>query len=221
MKSNVLKVYSRATTGKGAARELRRQGLIPAIFYGRGREPVMLSLIYKDLQKFTKEEEGTSMLFTLETDEDKELNNKLAVLKELQRDPIDLQYIHADLQEVFSDQKITANVALHFVGEAIGVAQRGGILQPSLRTLEVECLPTQIPEYVEVDVGSLNIGDSLHVADLQLPVGVVAVSNSDLSVVTVSPPTVEKVAPAAEEALEEEAEAAEGKAKGGKEEAGE
>ncbi len=217
MKQNELKIYNRAATGKGAARKLRHQGLIPAIFYGRGREPTLLSLNTKDLRKLIKEEEGISMLFTLKIDDNGELNNKLAVLKELQRDPIHLQYIHVDLHEVFIDQKITASVGLHFVGDAIGVEQ-GGILQPNLRTLEVECLPTQIPEYVEVEVSSLDIGHSLHVADLQLPEGVVAISGSDLSVVTVSPPTVEKVAAPVEEKPEEEAEAAEEKPQGKKEE---
>jgi large subunit ribosomal protein L25 len=222
MKSNPLKVYPRDATGKGAARKLRHRGLIPAIFYGRDREPVLLSLNCEDLQNYTQEEEGTSMLFTLEIDENGELNNKLAVLKELQRDPIDLRFIHADLQEVFLDQKITATVALHFVGDPVGV-EAGGVLQPSLRTLEVECLPTQIPQYVEVGVASLDIGDSLHVADLQLPVGVETVSSLDLAVVTVSPPTVEKVAPVAEEVAEEEAEAAEAEETAGeeKEETGE
>jgi large subunit ribosomal protein L25 len=120
----------------------------------------------------------------------------MVLIRETQHHPVSGAVLHADLYEVDMTANIRVPVPLHFVGKAEGVVL-GGILQPVRREIEVECLPTDIPEYVEVDVTALNIHDALHVSDVSLPAGVVALYDSDFAVVTVLPPTVE-AAPTAE-----------------------
>jgi large subunit ribosomal protein L25 len=134
------------------------------------------------------------------------LADKVALVKDMQYHPISGDVIHADLYEVDLTAKITVHVPLHFVGKAAGVV-RGGILQPIVREIEVECLPLDIPEYFNVDVSALDIGDSVHIEDLSMPEGVAAIYESNLALVAVVPPTVEE-APTAAAAPAEGAEAA-------------
>jgi large subunit ribosomal protein L25 len=134
------------------------------------------------------------------------LADKVALVKDMQYHPISGDVIHADLYEVDLTAKITVHVPLHFVGKAAGVV-RGGILQPIVREMEVECLPLDIPEFFNVDVSALDIGDSVHIEDLAMPEGVTAIYESNLPVVSVVPPTVEE-APAAAAAPVEGAEVA-------------
>jgi large subunit ribosomal protein L25 len=119
------------------------------------------------------------------------LAEKVALVKDMQYHPISGEVVHADLYEVDLAAKIQVNVPLRFVGRAEGVG-RGGILQPIAREIEVECLPLDIPEFFEVDVSALDIGDSVHVEELAMPEGVTAVSESNLALVTVVPPSVEE-----------------------------
>lgn len=227
MEKKELKAFLRSEKGKGAAKRLRRRGLLPAIIYGRGNSHP-LTLDPKELKSVLGEEGGMNVLLTLKVDGDNDLNNKMVMLKELQLDPVRHHYLHADLQEVFLDQKVTATVPIHFVGKARG-QEEGGIVQPSLRSLEVECFPAQMPDFISVDVTSLGIGDSIHIADLSLPEGVAAAQPSELPVVSVLAPTIEKVvkpveeevaAAPEEEAKEEPARSLPGRA-GGKEGASE
>ena len=119
------------------------------------------------------------------------LADKVALVKELQFHPVTGEVLHADFYEVDLSAKIRVKVPLHFVGKAAGVV-RGGILQPIVREVEVECLPMDIPEFFNVEVSELDIGDSLHVTGLAMPEGVVAASESDLTLVTVVPPSIEE-----------------------------
>jgi large subunit ribosomal protein L25 len=121
-------------------------------------------------------------------------------VKEMQFHPITGDVIHADLYEVDLTAKITVRVPLHFVGKAAGVV-RGGILQPIVREIEVECLPLDIPQFFDVDVSELDIGDSVHIDKLIMPEGVTVVSEPDLALVAVVPPTVEEAPAAAAEAV--------------------
>lgn len=207
-------VSPRSDKGKGSARKLRREGQIPAILYGRGVAPQALSLNIKALgQAVGNEEEETSHLFILRMEGNSNLDNQLVMVKEIQKDPVHGHYLHVDLQQISLDQKIKATVSIQFQGKAAGLAQ-GGILQPGLRTLDIECLPTQIPDHISVDVSALEIGNTLHIRDLSLPEGVELAQPSDLLVVTVVPPIVEEVrAPVEEvpaEAKPEEAKEEEG-----------
>jgi large subunit ribosomal protein L25 len=132
------------------------------------------------------------------------LSDKVALVKEIQYHPITGDVIHADLYEVDLTEKIQVRVPLHFVGKAAGVV-RGGILQPVVREIEVECLPLDIPPFFEVEVSQLDIGDSIHVEELALPSNVTAVYESNFAMVTVVPPTVEAAPTAPAVAVEGEA----------------
>lgn len=198
MEKRELKVSLRAERGKEAAKKLRRRGLLPAVLYGRSASR-SVALDPKELRKLLGEEEGMNVILTLKAEGDSDLDGKMVMLKELQLDPVRHHYLHADLQEVFMDQKIRVTVPIHFVGKARGL-ETGGIVQPSLRALEVECLPGQMPDFIAVEISSLEVGDSIHIADLRLPEGVEAAQPGELPVVSVLAPAVEKVVKAEEEA---------------------
>jgi large subunit ribosomal protein L25 len=178
------------------AKRLRRDGKLPGVFYGPKTDPVPLELNKSEFLSRVADLEG-SHLIRIKSGSPL-LANKVALVKEMQFHPITGEIIHADFYEVDLAAKINVKVPLHFVGKAAGVV-RGGILQPVVREVEVECLPMDIPEYFEVDVSPLDIGHSLHVADLKMPEEVVSTHETNLTLVTVVPPTVEEV-PAAEAA---------------------
>jgi len=185
----------RAAGKKGSAKRLRREGKIPGVFYGPKTGTVSLEVGEKEFVTRVAGLEG-SHLIRFQSGSPL-LSNKVALVKELQIHPVTEDVLHVDFYEVDLAEKIQVKVPLHFVGKAEGVV-RGGILQPIVREIEVECLPVEIPEYVEVEVSSLDIGHSLHIGDVTLPSGVVALHEPNFTLVTVVPPTVEEVAPTAE-----------------------
>src|SRR5262249_38787787 len=133
---------------------------------------------------------------------DADLHERMVLLREMQRHPLTGLVLHADFYEVDLTERLVVSVPLHFIGKAVG-GVAGGILQPVLREIEVECLPTEIPEFIEVDVTAIGIHEAVHLADLRLPEGVQLVGEASQTVVTVLPPTVEtKPAEAAEAAPE-------------------
>jgi len=200
-----IEVEPRETGSRQKAQKLRQAGKLPGIFYGPKTQPVPLEIDKRDFLSRVADLEG-SHLIRIKSGSPL-LANKVALVKEMQFHPITGEILHADFYEVDLAAKIRVKVPFHFVGKAEGVV-RGGILQPVVREIEVECLPMDIPEYFNVDVSSLDIGDSLHVSDLQIPEGVAAVNETNLTLVTVVPPTVEE-APAAEAAPVAVAEGAE------------
>jgi large subunit ribosomal protein L25 len=193
-----IRVDARDKQRKRDAKRLLRSGKIPAVLYGPKTEAVALAL---DQREFTSRVAGLegSHLVRLKSAAPS-LAEKVALVKEMQYHPISGGVIHADLYEVDLTAKITVHVPLHFIGKAAGVV-RGGILQPIVREIEVECLPLDIPEFFNVDVSALDIGDSVHIEELTMPAGVTAVSEADQALVAVVPPTVEE-APAAPEPVE-------------------
>jgi large subunit ribosomal protein L25 len=184
---------ARAAGSKNEARRLRRSGKIPAILYGPKTQAVALELDKKDFSTRVALLQG-SHLVRLKSSVPA-LAEKVALVKEMQFHPISGDVTHADLYEVDLAAKIQVQVPLRFVGKAAGVT-RGGILQPIVREVEVECLPMDIPGFFSVDVGALDIGDSIHVEEIQMPADVTLVFESNFAVVTVVTPTVEE-APAA------------------------
>jgi large subunit ribosomal protein L25 len=213
MEQVALESLIRKPSGKGGARSLRRSGNIPAIFYGPETEPIPIQVAKSSLEKTFKKQPGENVLYQLTIKGDGQEKVKTVMLKDLQKDPIDLTILHLDFYEVSLFKEIDVTVALKIIGKAPGV-EKGGILQEISRDLDIRCLPTNIPNYIEVDVSSLEIGDSLHAEDIRLPEGVRLLSDSHLTLVTVIPPVEEK--PAAEEpAAEAEVEVAgkKGKAK--------
>ena len=200
----------RTDTGKGAARRLRRDNQVPAIFYGPSSQPVMLAVKYLDLQTLLKSTDSENVIFQLQIESGQGTESKTVMLKELQTDPIKPVYYHADFYEISMDKELTLNVPVHLVNTPAG-ASKGGILQHVKRDLLVSCLPGNLVEFLEVDVSALDIGDAVHVRDIALPQGMKAADDGDTTIAVVTPPHVvaEKVEEVAEEekAAEEAAEA--------------
>jgi large subunit ribosomal protein L25 len=188
-----IRVDPREKKHKRDAKRLLRNGKIPAILYGPKTEAVALALDKREFSSRVADLEG-SHLVRLKS-ESAALADKVALVKEMQFHPISGDVIHTDLYEVDLSARITVRVPLHFVGKAEGVV-RGGILQPIVREVEVECLPLDIPAFFDVDVSRLDIGDSVHIEELTMPENVTVVAESNLALVAVVPPTVEE-APAA------------------------
>lgn len=198
METIELGVVTRADSGKGAARRLRRTGKVPAVLYGAKREPTLVAVDAREFEAKVGRLEGTHLIRLTANDD---LGGRLVLVKEMQRDPLSRALLHTDLYEVDVTAKIRLRVALHFVGRAIGV-ENGGILQPIRREVEVMCLPTEIPEYIEVDVSQLGIHDAIHISDLRAPEGVEIPFDTDDALVSVLPPVVEEVKVAEGEAAE-------------------
>jgi len=202
MEQVTLEAFVRDRAGKGPARALRRAGNIPGIFYGPGTDSVAIYIPQPALEKVLKNQLSENVLYQLIIKENGKELVKTALLKELQRDPLGRHYLHADFYEVSLTKEIDITVAIKISGRSQGV-ENGGILQEITRELEVRCLPTQIPDFIEMDVTPLDIGDSLHVRDLKPPPGVRILSDDQLTLVTVVHPVEEKaeesVAPAAAE----------------------
>ena len=193
METLEIKAEPRAKGSKNSARRLRRDGKIPAVLYGPKTQPVSLQVDKRDFSTRVAVLEGSHLVRLKSSDSS--LTEKVALVKDMQFHPISGDVIHTDFYEVDLAARITVSVPLRFVGKAAGVV-RGGILQPIVREVEVECLPLDIPNAFNVDVSALDIGDSIHVEDIAMPEGVSAVYESNYAVVTVVTPSVEE-APAA------------------------
>ena len=186
-----LSVQSREALGKGAVGRLRRRGLIPAILYGAGNAPMPLAVVPTEMQRTLHGHGAGGVLVNLRLTGDAE--PRTAVVRELQYDPVRDTLIHIDFQAVRMDEEITVEVPIHVVGEAAGVKEQSGVLALLIRTVEVSCLPSLIPERIDVDVSSLRIHDVATVANLQLPEGVRVTTPTSLPVATVAPPMAEEV----------------------------
>jgi large subunit ribosomal protein L25 len=211
----------REPKGKGAARRLRAQGLLPVIFYGPKRQSTPLAFEAKDLIRILQH--GQNVLIDLKFKDEKETKTESGrgvMVRDVQNDPLTGMPIHADLLEVSMQEVITVEVPIRLVGKPAGI-EMGGILEQVRRELEVECLPADLPSQVEVDVGHLDIGDSIHVQDITVD-RVKVLTEPDVTIATVVPPVAEKeveVEAAPEEGEEEvEAPTEEGKETAKKEE---
>ncbi len=200
----VLNAQSRADAGKGASRRLRKSNGVPAIIYGGKSAPANISLIHDDILHATENEAFFTSILTLNV----EGTSESVIIKDLQRHPAKPRIMHADFQRVSADQEIHVKVPLHFINEetAVGVKQGGGEVHHLVADLEISCLPKDLPEFIEVDIANLNLGESLHISDLKLPSGVTSIAlshgaDSDLAVVSITAKKVvadEDEAPAAE-----------------------
>jgi large subunit ribosomal protein L25 len=194
-----LTIKRREGTGKSVVRKLRRAGVVPAILYG-GTKPQTITVDPRAVLRIIHGHEGSTQLLTLKFDGDSA--SLMAIIRDMQFDPVSDALLHVDLQEVSADRAITVRVAIHPVGEAIGVKDTKGILSLVMHEVEVSCLPTSIPERIDADVTNLAIGDVLTVADLRPPEGVRITNDPGQAVATVSPPMAEEVvAPAATAAV--------------------
>ena len=204
METIVLAVEDRQVKNKGDVGRIRRSGKVPAVFYGPGKTGAPICVDAREFRFKLDGLEGSHLIQL--TSPSSAVNEKLALLKEVQRHPVTNAPVHIDFYEVDVNKPIEVTVPLHFIGKAQGVTA-GGILQSHRREITVECLPREIPEFIEVDVSSLALHDSVHISELILPTGAKAVYDTDDPVVTVvSPVAAETAAPT--EAVEGEAAAA-------------
>jgi large subunit ribosomal protein L25 len=160
----------RKDKGKGASRRLRRNAdMIPAILYGAGKEPLPLTLAHKDIHKACQNEAFFSRIITIIADG----NSQQAIVKDLQRHPAKDRIMHADFLRIQMDQAITVEVPLHFLNEdsCLGVRQGGGNVSHNMTSIEISCLPGDLPEYIEVDIEELDLGDAIHISGLKLAEG--------------------------------------------------
>jgi len=194
MADNALIAEERSGTGKSVTRKLRAAGRIPGVLYGRGKPGRSVTLDPRALETVLHASgSGMNTLIDLELGSE----TTVVLVKEIQREPIRGSYLHADLYEVDLQKRIEVSVPLHFVGKAPGV-ESGGILDHPLREVSLECLPRAIPDSVEVDVSSLEMGDSVHIRDLVLPADARVLSDPELPVASVVAPKAEEEATPAE-----------------------
>lgn len=201
-----LEAQVRKTTGNGPARVLRREGRIPAILYGPKTDAILLSIDNKEFEQIIKKSSIGSVLLKLEI-KNGQTGTHSAMVKELQTHPVTGQYLHVDFYEVDLTRKINAMIPVTLTGKSQGV-EDGGILQIVRREIEVFCLPTAIPEAIEVDISELEIGGSIHINEVTLPGDVELPEDTDFTVITILAPKLEEEV-VEEEELEEGEEAAE------------
>jgi large subunit ribosomal protein L25 len=194
-----LKVTERKGTGKGQARTLRSQGLVPAVLYGPDTETISLTVPAMEISRVFKQSESEHVILNLIIDNGG-TRQKTVMIKELQTLPTTNEYLHVDFYEISMDRKITVKVPVEVIGKSEGI-ERGGNLQIVRHQLDVSCLPADIPAKIEVDISKLDIGDSVHVEEIVVGENVELLYDNNFTVVAVAAPTVEK-APVAEEEVE-------------------
>jgi len=191
-----LKAEARPDVGRSAVRKLRARGFIPAVIYGGNEKPQPLRVSARDINAMMSQASGENVLVELEIGSDGQ--SRTALVQEVQHSPVGGEIRHVDFQAISMDQMIEAEVPLEPVGIAVGVKTFGGLLDQSLRALTIECLPADLPDRITVDVSQLNIGDSIHVREIQLPQGVTPKVHLDLTAFSVLAPMVEEEPVAAE-----------------------
>ena len=163
-----LKASVREERGKQAANKLRKGGFVPAIVYHRGEEPVSISIVDKEITKILQSAGGENVLINLTIEKEKKAKSRSVIIKEIQQDPVKRSILHVDFNEISLTEKIQVDVEVVGVGEPVGVKLEGGALDHPLREVKVECLPTDIPKNIEVDVTGLKLNGSIHVSDLKV-----------------------------------------------------
>lgn len=203
----------REDTGTGAMRRLRNEGIVPAVLNNSKKESVMLKLNTHDFALMLQHHASETVILDLVVGKDKA---KKVLLKEVQHDPVTGDILHADFYEISMTEKMTVPVAVNLIGEPVGVTQEGGTLEHLLRQVEIECLPTDLVEGIDLDVSALSIGDTLQVSDIVVDSKLTIVTAEDIAVASVSAPRVAEATEGEEAAEGEEgaegAEAAAGEA---------
>jgi len=196
MSTATLSATIRSDSGKGAARALRRAGSIPAVIYGHKRQPMSLSVLTRDLERLLERVSAESTVVELSIDG----TVSRTLIREIQKHPFKKQLVHVDFQELVAGEMITVSIPLVIVGVSVGVRSFGGILDQTMRDLEVSVDPSNIPNHIDLDVSALGLGDSIHVRDIKLPAGVTVLTDSDASVLVIAAPRVSAADAAADAA---------------------
>lgn len=189
-----LSASARAATGKGVARTLRRSGQVPGVIYGHARAAAAIALPQRELTRLLDRIEATSTVIELALDG----ATTRTLIREIQRHPTSREVLHVDFQELVAGEKVTVRLPIVLVGTADGVRNGGGILDQTMREVEVRVDPANIPGHIDVSVTALGVGHSIHVRDIALPAGIEVLTDADATVCVVSAPKTHEEAPAAE-----------------------
>ena len=204
-KQQKLTAQTRTGIGRTAVNRIKKQGLVPAVVYGGKDQPQPLALNAREIHTLLSRATSEHLLVDLEIADGSNRSSRLALIQEVQHDQIRGDVLHVDFHAVKADEKLHAEIPVEAIGEPNGVKNYGGILEIAMHSLEVECLPKDLPEIIRIDVSALNVGEGVHVKDVQLPPGVTARADGDLTVVRVAAPVVEtEPTPAAAAAAEPE-----------------
>jgi large subunit ribosomal protein L25 len=190
----VIEAQTRIPEGKNANRRIRKSGKIPAVIYGPGKEPAVLSLNPVDIYAILRSDAGRNTIFNINIEG---VGQRSAMVKDYQLDPIKGKLIHTDLLEIAMDRRLTLMVNVELVGEPQGVKIDGGTLDFVTRAIEIECMPADIPEAVKLQVGALKINDYIRAKDINLGDKVTILTEPDVVIAAVAPPKKEAVAAAA------------------------
>jgi large subunit ribosomal protein L25 len=204
MKSVLLNAFPRTQVRRGGVKKLRATGRVPAVVYGRNKQPQNLEVSTKELDNLIHHSVSENLLVDLAIKDDAR-PKRLALVQEVQHHALSGQVLHIDFHEVAEDEKVTIMVPVETLGEAVGVKTGGGVLEHVLFKLKVRALPKDLPEFIQVDVSKLEIGQSVHIGDIQPPPGTEILGDKHISVIAVAAPITE-----AQEAAEAEAAAAPG-----------
>jgi large subunit ribosomal protein L25 len=197
MEGITIKAEIRKDRGKSKAKSTRRNGGIPCVLYGRGLESVGITISLKEWEKLRKSIKRNTIL-NMELRNDSAVEERPVMIKDIQRGVIKDNILHIDFLQVSMERKIEVEIPINLTGEAIGL-KNDGIVELHLRTIMVECLPSMIPEKIDLDISNLDIGDSIHANEISIP-GVKILENLGVAIVTVIPPSVEVKAAAVETA---------------------
>ena len=192
MEKIILKAQVRTATGKKIAKDLRKQGTIPANVYKSGGSALSLQITSNDLREVLHTKAGENVIITMKiSGADTAVKDKTVLIKEIQREPIHDRILHVDFNEISLTEALKVNVPLASRGEPVGVKVDGGVLEHIMWEIAVECLPTSIPEKIEIDVSGLKIGDAIFVKNITPPEGVKVLADPELIAFIVKPPKVE------------------------------
>ncbi|MDD4980980.1 MAG: 50S ribosomal protein L25 [Candidatus Omnitrophica bacterium] len=195
-----LEIQPREELGKSKVKDLRGEGFVPAVIYAQGKKSLPIKVSHKQLLQLIHQHRLESAVISLKPKDDKKAKGRSCLIKEIQYDPVKGDVMHVDFNEISLTKIIKVNVPVVAKGEPAGVKQEGGSLEHILWEIEVECLPTEIPKDIEVDVSQLKIGDSIHIKDITFPAQVKVLNAPEAIVFAVSAPIKEEeiVAPVAE-----------------------
>jgi large subunit ribosomal protein L25 len=199
MKSVALKAYPRAQVQRAEVTKLRRAGRVPATIYGRLAKPQNLEVNSKEFADLLHHSASENLLVDLSVENDAR-SKRLALVQEIQHHPLDGKVLHVDFHEVAENEKVTVHVPVETTGEAVGVKTGGGVLEHVLFKLKVRCLPKDLPEQIVIDVTAIEIGKSIHIADVKAPEGVEIMGDKHITVVAVAAPRAEEEVVATEAA---------------------
>jgi large subunit ribosomal protein L25 len=207
MEEIILEASLREEIGKSKLKPLRKSGFIPAVVYSEGKKTTPIKIKRKSVLRVIHEHRIENVIINLKIfGDEKRIKDTNVIIKELQRDPVKDEIIHIDFNQISLTKEIKVKVPIVTKGEPIGVKVDGGSLEHIIWELEIECLPTQIPEKIEVEVSELKIGDAIHVKDLSIPKEVKILQDPEQVVVSVAAPVKEELAVGVEEGAPEEPE---------------